>query len=78
MRDSELRTQQRIQTIIKIIEQCGFNGANKERLIAQFMVNNGIARRTMLEYLQALKLTDRIKEVGENLFIKLEGAFEHE
>lgn len=68
-RNSEQERIYRIGLIISLIDKCGENGADKETLIAQFMVNYGIARRTMLEYIQALKLTEKIKEEGGLLFL---------
>jgi hypothetical protein len=50
----------RFQKIISMVRLCQEEGIEKEKLIANFMVNYGIARRTMLEYIQALKMSERI------------------
>jgi len=70
MRGQEKERVYRIGLIQSIIKQCNSRGvgANKNKLIAQFMVDYGVARRTMLEYLQALILSERIKLEGEDLW----------
>lgn len=52
-----------------MIKKCEEHGANKEKLIAHFMVEHGIARRTMLEYVQALRLAEKIIEKEDLLFL---------
>lgn len=61
----------RIGLIEALIKECNFRGvgADKNKLIAIFMCKYGIARRTMLEYIKALILSNRIRKDMENLWI---------
>jgi hypothetical protein len=69
-RNSEAERLHRFGLIISTIRQCNERGADKEKLIASFMVEYGIARRTLLEYIQALKLSEKVIEEAGILFMR--------
>jgi hypothetical protein len=52
----------RIQTILKSIQSCGENGADKEKIISMIGLEMGAARRTALEYLSNLIVMRKITE----------------
>ena len=77
-RNSEVERIHRFGLIMHMIKECKERGADKEKLIASFMVEYGIARRTLLEYVQALKLSEKIIEEDGILFIKQQNNLSEE
>lgn len=57
----------RINKVVSVIRNSNERGnaADKEKLIAHFMIDYGISRRTSLEYLKALEVAEKIKITKE-------------
>lgn len=60
----------RFDIIIQSVKKCNEKGkgADKEKLLACFMVEYGLARRTCVEYLQALILSGKVKIKEDGLW----------
>lgn len=65
---AEERRRKRINQILNAVIKCGEDGAVKEKIIAIGIVEQGTSRRTMLEYIQALIMAEKIEEKGGLLF----------
>ena len=58
----------RINKVFNSVKKCGKKGANKEKLIAILGVEDGVSRRTALDYINNLILAEFITEKEGLLF----------
>ena len=65
-----LQRQARLQKILNGIKACWIDKkiTSKERLLAEMMMEWGTARRTNLEFLQTLKMLDKILIEGDDIW----------
>ena len=64
---NEEKRKQRINLIYNSVNKCGADGCDKEKLIAMMGIEQGITRRTSLEYIKMLIFCEKIELKGKIL-----------